>query len=117
MIPSDFESVDQPEHYALSAMECIDAMAAVFGLEDTQKYAEIAAFKYLWRMNKKNKTSVEDKLKAVWYLRYSMGDDPRADLNLRQSAALGEAKGTVGTITTAAHEDPYDLSGPIARSR
>ena len=107
MIPSDFESVDQPEHYALSAMECIDAMAAM---------SQIAAFKYLWRMNKKNKTSVEDKLKAVWYLRYSMGDDPRADSNIRQSAALDKAKGTAGTITTADHKDSYDASGPIERS-
>jgi hypothetical protein len=30
-------------------------------------------------MNKKNKTSEEDKLKAIWYLRFSMGDDPRRD--------------------------------------
>ena len=33
-------------------------------------------------MNKKNKTSVEDKLKAIWYLRFSMGDDPRDDLGI-----------------------------------
>jgi len=71
--------VNQPPHYLDNAIECIDAMVAVFGLEHTRKYAEIAAFKYLWRMNKKNKTSEEDKLKAIWYLRFSMGDDPRSD--------------------------------------
>jgi len=74
-------------------------MVAVFGLEATQKYAEIAAFKYLWRMNKKSKTSVEDKLKAIWYLRFSMGDDPRADL---------EAEGENATITVTDYIDPFD---------
>jgi hypothetical protein len=32
-------------------------------------------------MNKKNKTSNEDKHKAIWYLRFSMGDDPRRDVD------------------------------------
>ena len=71
--------VNQPPHYLDGTIECIDAIVAVFGLEDTQKYAEIAAFKYLWRMNKKNKTPDEDKHKAIWYLRFSMGDDPRSN--------------------------------------
>ena len=80
------ESVYSPKHYALEdnlgmGIECIDAMVAVFGLENTQKYAEIVAFKYLWRMKKKNKTSNQDKLKAIWYLRFSMGDDPRKEKN------------------------------------
>ena len=77
----DFSKVDSPSHYVIKNMECIDAMVAVFGLENTQKYAEIVAFKYLWRMNKKNKTSNQDKLKAIWYLRFSMGDDPRKENN------------------------------------
>ena len=71
--------VNQPPHYLDGTIECIDAMVAVFGLDYTQKYAEIAAFKYIWRMNKKNKTPDEDKHKAIWYLRFSMGDDPRRD--------------------------------------
>lgn len=103
MTSSDFESVDQPEHYALSSMECIDAMVAVFGLKDTQKYTEIAAFKYLWRMDRKHKTSVGDKLKAIWYLRFSMGDDPREAEN--------------ATINEEVYKDPYDMSGPIERKR
>jgi|TARA_R110000824_G_scaffold46631_6_gene133675 hypothetical protein len=80
----DFSGVDSPSHYVNDDKnaECIDAMVAVFGIEHTQKYSEIVAFKYLWRMNKKNKTSVEDKLKAIWYLRFSMGDDPRDDLGI-----------------------------------
>ena len=69
--------VNQPTHYALDNIECIDAMVEVFGEQAVKKYAEIAAFKYVWRMNRKNKLSSQDKKKAIWYLRYSMGDDPR----------------------------------------
>jgi len=76
---SKWKTVNRPSHYLEDSIECIDVMAAVFGLEHTQKYAEIAAFKYLWRMNKKNKTSEQDKRKAIWYLRFSIGDDPRRD--------------------------------------
>ena len=71
------ESVDSPAHYARDDRECIDAMVSVFGMQDVQTYAEIAAFKYLWRMRKKHALSREDKEKAIWYLKFSMGDDPR----------------------------------------
>ena len=71
--------VNQPQHYALDNIECIDAMVEVFGEQAVKKYAEIAAFKYVWRMNRKNQLSSQDKKKAIWYLRYSMGDDPRND--------------------------------------
>jgi hypothetical protein len=69
--------VDQPSHYADSDIECIDAMVAAFGQDKVNIYAEIASFKYIWRMDKKSTNSAQDKRKAVWYLRYSMGDDPR----------------------------------------
>jgi hypothetical protein len=70
--------VSQPSHYADGEIECIDAMVAAFGRDKVNIYAEIAAFKYIWRMDKKNIEPAQDKQKAVWYLRYSMGDDPRA---------------------------------------
>jgi len=71
------DMVSQPSHYADSEIECIDAMVAAFGRDNVNIYAEIASFKYVWRMNKKNDESKQDKRKAVWYLRYSMNDDPR----------------------------------------
>ena len=73
------DKINQPSHYALEKVECIDAMVEVFGAKAVEKYSEIAAFKYLWRMNKKHATSKEDKEKAIWYLKYSMGKDPRQD--------------------------------------
>tara|TARA_R110000796_G_scaffold22846_8_gene65823 strand:- start:5860 stop:6147 length:288 start_codon:yes stop_codon:yes gene_type:complete len=73
----DDPMVNQPHHYADSEIECIDAMVAAFGQDKVNTYTEIAAFKYIWRMNKKRTSSTQDKQKAVWYLRYSMNDDPR----------------------------------------
>jgi len=69
--------VAQPSHYSDGEIECIDAMVAAFGRGKVNVYAEIAAFKYIWRMNRKNSKSTQDKQKAIWYLRYSTGDDPR----------------------------------------
>jgi hypothetical protein len=71
--------VNSPSHYADSSIECIDAMVAAFGQDKVNVYAELAAFKYIWRMDRKNNDSKQDKAKSVWYLRYSMGDDPRLD--------------------------------------
>jgi hypothetical protein len=36
-------------------------------------------------MNNKNESADEDKLKAIWYLRFSMGDDPRDGLDVREN--------------------------------
>ena len=74
------DMVNSPSHYADSSIECIDAMVAAFGQERVQDYSEIAAFKYQWRCGKKLYNDAnQDKAKFVWYLRYSMGDDPRED--------------------------------------
>lgn len=71
------DMVNRPAHYASGEIECIDAMVAAFGEADVLKWAQINAFKYLWRAEKKN--GKQDIEKAIWYLRYSNGDDPRKD--------------------------------------
>ncbi len=76
--PKKEDLVNSPKHYVSGELECIDAMVAAFGLQRVEEYAEIAAFKYLWRQGKKDDAE-QDKAKAVWYLRYSSGDDPRKD--------------------------------------
>jgi hypothetical protein len=53
-------------------------MVSAFGKKRVEEYAEIAAFKYIWRLGKKGEKH-EDSSKAIWYLRYSRGDDPRKD--------------------------------------
>ena len=75
---SQEDMVNSPPHYSENEIECIDAMVAAFGLERVQDYAAIAAFKYIWRQNKKWNPA-EDREKALWYMRFSTGDDPRLD--------------------------------------
>ena len=70
------DNVNSPAHYKTGDIECIDAMISAFGRKRVEEYAEIAAFKYLWRQGKKDDQN-QDKLKAIWYTRFSMGDDPR----------------------------------------
>ena len=72
------DMVSSPSHYAENDIECIDAMVAAFGLERVQDYAAISAFKYIWRESKKW-NALEDREKALWYIRFSTGDDPRLD--------------------------------------
>ncbi len=72
-----YDPVNLPEHYAKDdAIECIDAMVAAFGEENVQDYCRINAFKYVWRAHQKGKEE-EDVKKAIWYLRRSIGEDPR----------------------------------------
>ena len=59
--------VNHPAHYELSRFECIEVMEEVFGREALKNYCLIAAFKYLWRCDRKGKKT-EDIEKARWYL-------------------------------------------------
>lgn len=67
-----------PEHYNQGDIECIDAMGAAFGQPAVQAYCLAAAFKYVWRCMHKGARE-QDIRKAIWYLRFSIGDDPRQD--------------------------------------
>ena len=65
-----------PKHYTQGDVECIDAMVAAFGKEAVDSYCRMNAFKYLWRMHDKHSVEMNIK-KAVWFLQYSIGEDPR----------------------------------------
>ena len=69
--------VNSPKHYLTGDVECIDAMVSAFGKEAVQSYARIYAFKYLWGAGKKSGATEQDIQKANWYMRFSIGDDPR----------------------------------------
>ena len=72
-----YHSVERPQHYSSSGtIECIDAMVAAFGSDSVKDYARVNAFKYLWRAHEKGKEE-EDIRKAIWYLKFSIGEDPR----------------------------------------
>ena len=75
--PVVHDPVNSPLHYKRSDIECIDAMKQTTSKEGFEEYCRLNAFKYIWRAN--NKANKEqDMKKAIWYLRMSIGDDPRA---------------------------------------
>ena len=74
--PTPDDPVACPAHYTSGEIECIDAMREAFGDEALKAFCKLNAFKYLWRSGKKG-SEKEDIEKAIWYLRKSIGDDPR----------------------------------------
>ena len=74
--PEGLAEVNSPKHYNQGDIECLDAMIAAFGRTEVEIYAKINAFKYQWRQDRKGKRN-EDVAKAIFYLRFSIGDDPR----------------------------------------
>lgn len=71
--------VNNPSHYADSAIECIDAIAASMSRDAFLGYLKGNVQKYVWRYEKKAKP-VEDLKKASWYLErlifeLEIGDD------------------------------------------
>ena len=73
--PTPNDPVNQPSHYAQGDIECIDAMVSAFGAANVKMWAQLNAFKYIWRHERKGES--EDIRKAIWYLEYSIGNDPR----------------------------------------
>lgn len=67
--PSQAENdvINHPSHYTQGGIECIDAMESAFGASELAVYCKIAAFKYIWRCERKNGS--EDIKKAIWYLK------------------------------------------------
>jgi hypothetical protein len=51
-------------------------MKTTTSAEGFEEYCRLNAFKYIWRANNKQ-NKVQDIQKAIWYLRMSIGDDPR----------------------------------------
>ena len=60
------EEINHPDRYAGGKFECIDVMLDVFGADAVKHFCILNAFKYIWRLEKKN--GIEDIKKAVWYL-------------------------------------------------
>ena len=62
------DMVNEPSHYKQHAMECIDEMVEVFGVEAVKAYCRCAAWKYRYRAPYKGKFD-EDNEKADWYIK------------------------------------------------
>jgi len=71
------DMINSPPHYRDTDIECIDVMEMVFGKTAVRWYCLLNAFKYVWRCTKKHDGETDCVKKAIWYLRYFIGDDPR----------------------------------------
>lgn len=66
--PADGETVNHPGHYNREgAMECLDEMVLVFGVDQTKVFCLLNAWKYRYRAADKN--GIEDLKKSDWYLK------------------------------------------------
>lgn len=69
------DMVNQPPHYNQGGIETIDAIREALGSEGFNAYCIGNVMKYCWRH--KHKGGQQDLQKAVWYMRFANGDDPR----------------------------------------
>ena len=60
------DNVNHPSHYETGKFECIEVMQEVFGITAVCDFCKCNAFKYIYRMDRKN--GDEDARKAIWYL-------------------------------------------------
>jgi len=72
---SDATAADGPARYTGGDVECIDAIRAALGDEGFRAFCRGCAMKYVWREQTKGRDV--DLRKAVDYLRWAVGDDPR----------------------------------------
>jgi len=61
------DNVNHPKHYTReNAIQCIDEMVMVFGIEETMHFCKLNAWKYRYRAADKN--GAEDIAKSDWYM-------------------------------------------------
>ena len=61
------EMVEEPPHYNMGSIQCIDAIEESMGSTAFEGYLKGNVLKYLWRYTYKKK-ALEDFKKAKWYL-------------------------------------------------
>lgn len=65
----EYDPVNKPRHYNREgAMECIDEMELVFGIQATADYCLLNCWKYRYRAGLKN-DGFQDLQKSDWYMR------------------------------------------------
>jgi len=68
------DNVNRPKHYRKGSVECIDAIKSALG-EGYEYYLQGNIIKYVWRYRHKHKNSLEDLMKAEWYLKELIVDE------------------------------------------
>ena len=67
MQKENYQNAINPSHYNSGDISCMDAIIAAYGIEEAKIWAKITAFKYLWRLGKKDEV-LQEIGKAKWYL-------------------------------------------------
>ena len=75
------DPVNHPPHYNTGAIECIDAIREMLGVEGLIAYCRGNALKYIWRCKYKGHPA-QDLAKAQWYLKRA----EEAELSMTKSA-------------------------------
>jgi len=60
------DMVNNPPHYTVGTVECIDAIQASLTIDGFNGYLKGNVIKYMWRYEKKG--GIQDLEKAQWYL-------------------------------------------------
>ena len=66
-IDKEEDNINNPKHYTLGKVECIDAIEGMLGEEGLMAFCVANAVKYIWRHRLKGKP-IEDLEKAQWYI-------------------------------------------------
>lgn len=75
--PVQPDMVNSPPHYRAGGVECIDAIRAALGHDGFIAYCLGNVQKYTWRH--KHKGGQQDLQKALFYMKFVVGQDPRAE--------------------------------------
>lgn len=68
VVEENKEMVNHPSHYNReNAMECIEEMKMIFGLQVTADFCMLSAYKYRYRAGQKG-DAMEDLRKSDWYI-------------------------------------------------
>lgn len=66
-IDEEEDNINNPKHYTLGKVECIDAIEGMLGEEGLMAFCVANSVKYIWRHRLKGKP-IEDLEKAQWYI-------------------------------------------------
>ena len=64
---TSYKNAITPSHYNSGNISCMEAIISAYGIEEAKTWVKITAFKYLWRLGKKDDV-IQEIEKAKWYL-------------------------------------------------
>jgi hypothetical protein len=94
------DPIDHPSHYTAGSVECIEALAAMAGIDAHIDHCTQSAVAYLWRWRRKG--GPQDLAKARWYIDRAHG------LAVQQEALQQPGQATMHTTHHTERNGPTD---------